>query len=347
MMARLAPMARLLEALGFDVNKRTRRCACLLYGGSNPSAFSWAESGIWYCYSCGAGGNRIALVRAVRRCHSRGALEFLALLADVTLGRRRASREEIALIQADREREGRVMPLDSIKWAPVVLRATGERISLGARCVQEWRLTLAEHVRSPPYRLHRTVRSAKHQALDIPPGRAGLYSAWTPRCFHPPHPRQHGRAGDYFGGTKCESVALLCPYGDSGLRDRRLCHLPAGPQGWKGNACAQVFPQDAEESLCHIRTMGIRLNRPSCHVAASGAHGSIFACRGRDAIFVAQIPGGTHIRQADPIYGPVVPRSPLWAHDAGLRHAARASWLAGRPWRDCHRRYGLRGLVLR
>jgi phage/plasmid primase-like uncharacterized protein len=102
-----APMARLLEGLGFDVNERTQRCACLLCGGSNPSDFSWAESALWYCYSCGVGGDRIAVVRAVRRCSFREALEFLNSLAGVPLGMRRASREEIARNLADREREAR------------------------------------------------------------------------------------------------------------------------------------------------------------------------------------------------------------------------------------------------
>jgi len=43
--AELVPMPRLLDALSFRVNERTRRCACLLHGGSNQTALSWREDG--------------------------------------------------------------------------------------------------------------------------------------------------------------------------------------------------------------------------------------------------------------------------------------------------------------
>ncbi|MBZ5502349.1 MAG: hypothetical protein LAN59_08915 [Acidobacteriia bacterium] len=79
----LVAMPRLLASLGFVVNERTRRCACTLHGGSNPSAFAWTDSGLWRCHSCGAGGDRIALIRAVRSCSFGEALRFLASLAGV------------------------------------------------------------------------------------------------------------------------------------------------------------------------------------------------------------------------------------------------------------------------
>jgi len=79
------PMADLLNQLGFHVNERTRRSACRIHGGRNSSAFSWTESGFWRCHSCGAGGDRIALVRAMRQCSFREAVEFLATLAGVSL----------------------------------------------------------------------------------------------------------------------------------------------------------------------------------------------------------------------------------------------------------------------
>jgi hypothetical protein len=47
----LVAMPHLLAALGFAVNERTRRCACLLHGGRNPSAFSWRYDGRWCCFS--------------------------------------------------------------------------------------------------------------------------------------------------------------------------------------------------------------------------------------------------------------------------------------------------------
>jgi phage/plasmid primase-like uncharacterized protein len=95
--AALVPMGRLLESLGFAVDERTRRAPCLLHSGSNPTAFSWTESGLWRCHStCGRGGDRIALVRAVRRCSFREAVEYLAVLAGVEYRSRRISRREIA-----------------------------------------------------------------------------------------------------------------------------------------------------------------------------------------------------------------------------------------------------------
>jgi CHC2 zinc finger len=102
--AGLVPMPDLLGALGFEVNERTRRCACILHGGSNRSAFSWTEAGLWRCHSCGAGGDRIALVRAVRNCSFHEALEFLGHLAGVQYSPRRASRREIEQAMVRRER---------------------------------------------------------------------------------------------------------------------------------------------------------------------------------------------------------------------------------------------------
>ncbi len=101
----LVPMVRLLESLGFEVNERTRRARCLLHSGSNPTAFSWREDGRWRCFSCGAGGDRIALVRAVRRCSFLAAVEFLAALAGVEYAPSRVSREAIEHQKLIRERE--------------------------------------------------------------------------------------------------------------------------------------------------------------------------------------------------------------------------------------------------
>lgn len=105
--AALVRMPILLAELGIGVNERTRRCACILHGGSNRSAFSWTEAGLWKCHSCGAGGDRIALVRAARRCSFREAVEFLAALAGVEFRSRRVSRCEIAQTRRRRERADR------------------------------------------------------------------------------------------------------------------------------------------------------------------------------------------------------------------------------------------------
>jgi hypothetical protein len=103
--AALVPTALLLSALGFDVSERTRRCACILHGGSNRTAFSWTEEGFWKCHSCGAGGDRIALVRAARRCSFPEAVEFLAVLAGVEYQRDSVSLETIERQRRIRERE--------------------------------------------------------------------------------------------------------------------------------------------------------------------------------------------------------------------------------------------------
>lgn len=119
--AALVPMPEMLRALGFKVTERTRRSACLLHGGSNRSAFSWTEAGLWRCHSCGAGGDRIALVQAVRHCGFREALEFLGQVAGVEYSPRRACRRTIERARIDRERA------DSAAW-----RIRDEVIRLGS-----------------------------------------------------------------------------------------------------------------------------------------------------------------------------------------------------------------------
>ena len=81
--AALVRMPDLLDSLGIQVNARTRRASCLLHNGSNPSAFSWRDDGVWFCFTCGKGGDKLTLVQAVRRCSFLNALHFLAALAGV------------------------------------------------------------------------------------------------------------------------------------------------------------------------------------------------------------------------------------------------------------------------
>ncbi len=81
--AALVRMPDLLDSLGIQVNARTRRASCLLHNGSNPSAFSWRDDGVWFCFTCGKGGDKLTLVQAVRRCSFLYALHFLAALAGV------------------------------------------------------------------------------------------------------------------------------------------------------------------------------------------------------------------------------------------------------------------------
>jgi phage/plasmid primase-like uncharacterized protein len=105
--AALVPMPRLLEALGFRVNEKTRRGPCLLHGGKNPTAFAWREDGRWCCYSCGAGGNHFTLIRAVRNCSFPDAVGYLAGLAGVEYLPGKQSRPEFEAAAQRRERAAR------------------------------------------------------------------------------------------------------------------------------------------------------------------------------------------------------------------------------------------------
>ena len=100
----LVPVTVLLRALGFELNGRARRCVCILHGGSNPSSFSWRDDGRWHCFSCGRGGDRIALVRAARSCGFRQAVEYLAQLAGISYSPERRSLSEVAQLRARRQR---------------------------------------------------------------------------------------------------------------------------------------------------------------------------------------------------------------------------------------------------
>jgi phage/plasmid primase-like uncharacterized protein len=97
-------MSRLLGELGFAVSERIRRAPCILHGGTNPSAFSWNENGRWHCFSCNRGGDRIALVRFVRRYGFRQAVSFLAELGGVRYAPERVSRIAVAETRQTRAR---------------------------------------------------------------------------------------------------------------------------------------------------------------------------------------------------------------------------------------------------
>jgi hypothetical protein len=99
----LVAMPHLLAVLGFGVNERTHRAACLLHRGSNRSAFSWRDDGRWHCFKCGAGGDRIALVQAMRGCTFAVALGFLSKLAGVEVGQSKLSRSDTEQLQRQTE----------------------------------------------------------------------------------------------------------------------------------------------------------------------------------------------------------------------------------------------------
>ena len=100
----LVPMGVFLSELGFAVNERTRRSACPLHKGSNHTAFSWTEAGQWFCFHCGAGGDRIELVKRVRGCGFRDAFQYLGTLAGVEVSDQPASRKEIEERKRERQR---------------------------------------------------------------------------------------------------------------------------------------------------------------------------------------------------------------------------------------------------
>lgn len=101
-------MYELMKTLGFSVSTSARRCSCLLHGGQNLTAFSWTESGQWFCFSCGKGGDRIALVMAVKKCGFRGAVAFLGSIAGVRVSVRRRSYDERRRFAQKRQRAERV-----------------------------------------------------------------------------------------------------------------------------------------------------------------------------------------------------------------------------------------------
>jgi DNA primase len=105
--AQMVPMPRLFEALRIEANERSRRGPCPIHGGKNPNAFSWRDDGRWHCFSCGRGGDRIALVRSVRQCGFRQAVTFLAALAGVEYRPQRVSRTDLERVQRRRARVDR------------------------------------------------------------------------------------------------------------------------------------------------------------------------------------------------------------------------------------------------
>jgi hypothetical protein len=103
----LVPMNRLLEVLGFTVNSQTRRCACRLHEGANPTSFAWTADGLWKCHSCGAGGNKVALIMAARHCTFPAAVKFLAELVGLQIPELRASRFALSRLRHQRDAEER------------------------------------------------------------------------------------------------------------------------------------------------------------------------------------------------------------------------------------------------
>ena len=106
--ADMVAMPILLRELAFQVNTRTRRSSCLLHGGDNPTTFSWSEDGLWHCFSCDQGGDKLTLVQRVRDCDFREALQFIGVLVGIEVGHPSpAQRRAWARQRQERQREQR------------------------------------------------------------------------------------------------------------------------------------------------------------------------------------------------------------------------------------------------
>jgi DNA primase len=133
-------MPEVLRALSIVCNERTRRAPCVIHGGSNPSAFAWRDSGLWYCHSCRHGGDKIALVREVRQCSFRQAVEFLAALAGIEYRHGLVSRKTLERQRRHREREtaeaDSLLAREFVAWCEardVVLQLEAIRRNAGER----------------------------------------------------------------------------------------------------------------------------------------------------------------------------------------------------------------------
>ena len=124
--AALVPMPELLDTLGIPINTRTRRAPCLLHNGSNPSAFSWTDAGMWFCFHCGKGGDKLTLVEEVRKCSFLDALRFLAALAGIEWADLNSVEVRRQLAQAKRKAQ-------RVKAAAQKLHALEQDLLLAAR----------------------------------------------------------------------------------------------------------------------------------------------------------------------------------------------------------------------
>lgn len=60
------------------------RCRCPLHGGENPTSFSVSKDGqVFFCFSCGRGGDVVSLVKELYRLDFKDALKYLAQKAGI------------------------------------------------------------------------------------------------------------------------------------------------------------------------------------------------------------------------------------------------------------------------
>lgn len=106
--AKAADIMEIANRLGLDGLKRAGRewvGPCPVCGGSDRFGIS-PDRGVYNCRSCG-GGDAIGLVRLVRSCGFRDALDFIVGAADVPLDPREAARRARAAAETKRRREER------------------------------------------------------------------------------------------------------------------------------------------------------------------------------------------------------------------------------------------------
>jgi hypothetical protein len=130
--AALVPMPDLLNTLGIQVNTRSRRAPCLLHGGTNISAFCWRDNGVWFCFSCGKGGDKFTLVQEIRKCNFLEALRFLAAMAGIKfadLDTTEARRQLAKAKRKDQRVKAACMKLQSLE-RDLLLTARDEVFSL-------------------------------------------------------------------------------------------------------------------------------------------------------------------------------------------------------------------------
>src|SRR5687767_2086362 len=76
----LPSWVELFGQLGFPELRRERARECPLCGTKNPTAFSVSErKGVFRCFVCGAGGDKVTFLQGVLKTDFKGVLRFLGL----------------------------------------------------------------------------------------------------------------------------------------------------------------------------------------------------------------------------------------------------------------------------
>ena len=78
--ARVVPVSRVFESLGFELRRRGRELVtrCPFHDDHHPSLRLNPDLGVWYCDPCGIGGDGIALVERLKGLDFAGAVREVA-----------------------------------------------------------------------------------------------------------------------------------------------------------------------------------------------------------------------------------------------------------------------------